>query len=75
MNVTPVYDGFMHYCFVCPSTEPSLVVRWFEAELLRALRFLWLVLCEEGARVMINRNRVDCEAVCGLLGRFCQVKL
>jgi len=36
---------------------------------------LWSVLCEEGAWIVINRNHVDCETMCGLLGRFYQVEL
>jgi len=36
---------------------------------------LWSVLCEEGVWVVIDRNRVDWEAMCGFLGRFCQVEL
>jgi len=36
---------------------------------------LWSVLCEEGAWVVIYHNHVYYEAMCGLLGRFCQVKL
>jgi len=75
MNVTPVYDGFIYYWFMYANIEPSLVVGWFEVELLRVLRFLWSVSCEEGAWVVINHNRVDCEAVYSLLDRFCQVKL
>jgi len=31
--------------------EPSLVVGWLDVKLLSDLRFLWLVLCEEGAWV------------------------
>jgi len=37
-------------------------------ELMRNLRFLWSLLCEEGAWVVIGRNHMDCEAICGLLG-------
>ena len=56
------------YCwFVYINIEPSLVVRWFEVELLSGLRLLWSVLCEEGDRVVNYRNRVDCEAMCGLM--------
>jgi len=40
MNVKLVYDGFMYYWFVCANTELSLIVGWFEVELLRVLRFL-----------------------------------
>jgi len=36
-------------------------------ELLRGLKFLWSVLCKEGDRVVNCRNRVDCEAMCGLM--------
>ena len=75
MNVTPVYDDFLYYWFMCANTELSLVVGWFKAELLRVLRCLLSVLCEEEAWVVINRNYVDSKAVCRLLGRFCQVKL
>ena len=67
MNVTPTYDGFMYYWFVYVNIEPSLVVGWFEAELLSGLRLLWWVLWEEGDRVVNCRNRVDCEAICGLM--------
>ena len=63
------------YWFVQVNIEPSLVVGWFKVELMRNLRFLWSVLCEEGAWVVNCRNRVDCEAMCGTLGRFCQVLL
>jgi len=42
-------------------------------KLMSDLSFLWLVLCEEGAWVVIYCNRVDCEPMCGLLDRFCQV--
>ena len=41
-------------------------------ELLSGLRFLWLVLCEEGDRVVNYRNRVDYEAVCSLMS--CDMK-
>ena len=47
--------------------EPSLVVGWFEVELLSGLRVLWSVLCEQGDRVVNCCNRVDCEAMCGLM--------
>ena len=70
-----IYDGFMYYWFVHANIEPSLIVEWFEVELLRDLRFLWLVLYEEGAWVMICHNCVDCEVMCSSLGRFCQVVL
>jgi len=75
MNVAPMYDGFMYYWFVYANIQPSLVVGWYEVELLRDLMFLWWVLCEEGVWVLINCNRVDCEAMCGLLDRLWQVKL
>ena len=55
--------------------EPSLVVGWFEVELMRNLRFLMSVLCEEGAWVVNCRKLVDCEAVCDLLSRFYPVVL
>ena len=32
-----------------------------EVELKICLRILWSVLCEEGDRVVICRNRVDCD--------------
>jgi len=41
-------------------------------KLLSGLRFLWSVLCEEGNRVVNCRNRVDCEAMCGLMS--CDMK-
>ena len=75
MNVIPIYDRSMYYWFVHVNIEPSLVVGWFEVELMRNLKLLWSVLCEEGAWVVNCRNRVDCEAMCGSLGRFCQVVL
>ena len=75
VNVMPIYDRFMHGWFVYVNIEPSLVVGWFEMELMRNLRLLWSVLCEEVARVVNCRNRVDCKAICALLRRFCQVVL
>jgi len=36
-------------------------------ELLGGLRFLWSVLFEEGDNVVNYGNRVDCEAMCGLM--------
>jgi len=42
---------------------------------LRDLRLLWSVLYKEGAWVVIDHNRVDCDAMYGLLGRLCQVEL
>ena len=35
-------------------------------------RLLWSVLCEDGDRVVNWRNRVDCEAMCGLMS--CDMK-
>ena len=75
MNVIPIFDGFMYYWFVYANIEPSLIVRWFEVELIRNLRFLRSVLYEEGAWLMNCHNRVDCEAMYGSLGGFCQVVL
>jgi len=67
MNVIPIYDRSMYYWFVHVNIEPSFVVGWFEVELLSGLRLLWSMLCEEGDRVVNCRNRVDCEAMCGLM--------
>jgi len=75
MNVIPIYDRSVYFWFVHVNIKPSLVVGWFEVELMRNLRFLWSVLCEEGAWVVNCRNRMDCGAMCGLLSRFCQVVL
>jgi len=44
----------------------DMVVRWLKVKLMRVLRSLWSVLCEEGVWVVIDRNHVDCEAMCGL---------
>jgi len=55
--------------------EAELVVGWLEDELIRVLRFFAAVLCEERAWVVINRNCVDCEAMCGSLNNLCQVEL
>ena len=52
--------------------EPSLVVGWLDVKLLSDLRFLWLVLCEEGDRVVNCHNGVDCDAMCGLMS--CDIK-
>ena len=41
-------------------------------ELLSGLRFLWSMLCKEGDRVVNYRNRVGCEAMCGLMS--CDMK-
>ena len=41
-------------------------------ELLRNSRILWSVVCEEGDRVVNCPNRVDCEAMCGLMS--CDMK-
>ena len=41
-------------------------------KLLSGLRLLWLVLFEEGDSVVNCRNRVDYEAVCGLMS--CDMK-
>ena len=54
MNVIPIYDHFMYCWLVYANSKLSLVVRWFEVELMRNLRFLWLVLCAEGAWVVIT---------------------
>ena len=51
MNVTLIYDGFMYYWFVYGNIESSLVIGWFEVELMSDSRFLWSVLCEEEAWV------------------------
>jgi len=67
MNVMSIYDRCMCYWFVYINIEPSLVVEWFEVELLSGLRLLWSVLCEKGDRVVNCPNRVDCEAMCGLM--------
>ena len=60
MNIIPMYDRFLYCWFVHVNIEPSLVVGWFEVELMRNLRFLWSVLCEEGVRAENCHNRVDC---------------
>ena len=73
MNIIPMHDCFLYCWFVHVDIELSLVVGWFEVELMRNLRFLWSVLCEEGVRVVNCRNREDCEAMCGLMCRFCGV--
>ena len=52
VNVMPIYNRFIYCWFVYINIEPSLVVGWFEVELLSDLRFLWSVLCEEGDRVV-----------------------
>ena len=67
-----MYDCFVYFWLIHVNIEPSLVVGWFEVELLSDLRFLWLVLCEEGDRVVNYRNRVDGEAMCGLMS--CDMK-
>jgi len=74
MNIMPIYDHFLYCWFVHVDIEPSLVVGCFEVELMRNLRFLWSVLCEEGAWVVNYRNRMDFDAMCGL-SKFCQVVL
>ena len=66
MNVIPICDSSMYYWFVHANIEPSLVFG------LSGLRFLWSLLCEEGAWVVNYRNRADCEAMCGLMGKFCK---
>ena len=38
-NVMLIYDGFMNYWFVHVNIELSLVVGWFEVELLSDSRF------------------------------------
>ena len=50
----PIYDRFLYCCFVHVNIELSLVVGWFKVELMRKLRFLWSVLCKEGAWVVIT---------------------
>jgi len=72
MNIIPMYDRFVCSWFVHVNTEPSLVVGWFEVELLNGLRFLWSVLCKVGDRVVNCRNRVDIEAMCALMS--CDMK-
>ena len=72
MNIIPMYDRFLYCWVVNVNIEPRLVVGWFEVELMRYLRFLWSVLCEEGVRVVNCRNCVDCEAMCGLMS--CDMK-
>jgi len=75
MNVAFISDGVIYCWIVYGTIELSLVVGWFEVKLLRDMRLLWLMLCKEGAWVVIYRNRVDCEAMCSLLDKFFQVKL
>ena len=70
-----MYDRFLYCWFVHANIESRLVVGWFEVELMRNLRFFWSMLCEEGVRVVNFRNRVDCEAMCGLMSKFCGVVL
>ena len=67
MNVILIYDRHMCYWFVLVNIELSLVVGWFEVELLSCLRLLWSVLCEEGYMVVNYHNRVDYKAMCGLM--------
>ena len=59
MNIMPIYDCSVYCRFEYVNIEQSLVVGWFEVELLSDLRLLWSVLCEEGDRVVNYRNRVD----------------
>jgi len=40
MNIISIYDHSMYYWFVHVNIELSLVVGWFEVELLIGLRFL-----------------------------------
>ena len=75
MNVIPIYDRSMYYCFVCANIEPSLLVGWLEVELLSGLRFLRSLLRKEGVWIVSSRNCVDYEAMCGSLSRFCLVVL
>jgi len=70
--MTPMYDRYVCCWFEHVNIEPSLVVGRFEVELLSGLRFLWSVLCEKGDRVVNYHNRVDCEAMCGLMS--CDMK-
>ena len=67
MNVILIYDRL---CIVrlYDNIEPSMAVGWLEEELLIDSRILWSLLCEEEVRVVNYRNRIDCEAMCGL---FC----
>jgi len=54
MNITPIYDHFMHCWFVFAYNQLSLVVGWFEVEQMGNLRFFSPVLREEGAWVVIT---------------------
>ena len=72
VNVMPICDRFMYCWFVYINIEPSLLVGWFEVELLSDLRFMWSVLREEGDRVVNCHNRVDCKTMCGLMS--CDMK-
>ena len=67
-----MYARFVYCWFVHVNIEPSLVVGWFEVELMSGLRFLWLVLCKDRDRVVNCRNCVNCEAICGLMN--CDMK-
>jgi len=67
MNIIPMYDRFVYCWFVHVNIKPSLVIGWFEMELLSDLSFLWSVLYEEGDRVVNCCNCVDFEAMCGLM--------
>ena len=44
--------------------KTEMIVGWLEVELMRVLRFFAVGVCEEGAWVVIDRNHVDCEAMC-----------
>jgi len=68
----PMYDRFVFFWLIHVNIEWSLVVGWFEVELLSDLRFLLSMLCEEGDRVVNCRNRMECEAMCGLMS--CDIK-
>jgi len=63
--------SFMYCWFVYANIKLSLVVGWLEVELSSVLGYLWSLLCEEGVWVVNYHNRVDCEAMCGSLSRFC----
>ena len=61
MNAILMYGRFMYCWFVYANIKPSLGDGWFEVELSSVLRFLWLLLCEEGVWVVNYRNRVGFE--------------
>jgi len=47
--------------------ETEIVVGWFEVEIWVVRGSLWYGACEEEAWLWINRNCMDCEAMCGSL--------